>query len=157
LEVEMTRVPIMRQTAPYPTALHSLVERATYRPGWTFWLADIDRDKDPQGGVAGGGLTLCITTKGYNTYKPSEGETYRVNHYFIVPAATYDERAWLRWLFDQILLVETHEAMEFFKIDKHRPYAPNHGPGRNPYTVLERGTEEDAATMFTGAPTKGTV
>lgn len=148
---------VVFQRAPYPDALKDLVERTTYRPGWKFWLENVDRDKDSEGNVVGSGLTLVIRTLGYNTYRLSDGETYSVHHYFIVPAATYDERAWLRWLFDQIVLVETHEAMEFFKIDKHRPYAPNHGPGRNPYTIHERGTEEDAKTMFTGKPTKGTV
>lgn len=146
----------MEQAAPYPDALKSLVGRLMYRPGWSFRLGHVDRDEDPEGNVVGRGLTLTITTLGYNSYKPSDGESYRVNHYFIVPAATYDERAWMRWLFDQVVLVETHEAMEFFKIDKRRPFAPNHGPGRNPYSILERGTEKDATTMFTGEPTKGT-
>lgn len=147
----------MEQTAPYPEALDSLVKRLVYRPGWRVWLEDVDRDKDAEGNVVGKGLTLVITTLGYNSYKPSAGETYRVHHYFIVPAATFDERAWQRWLFDQFVLVETHEAMEFFKIDKHRPFAPNHSPGRNPYSILERGTEKDAVTNFRGEPTKGTV
>lgn len=145
----MSRDAIM-QCAPYPAALANLVERVTYRPGWRFFLDDVDRDKDPQGNVIGKGLTLVIRTLGLNSYRPSAGEHYAVHHYFIVPAATYDERAWQRWLFDQVALVELHEAMEFFKIDSHRPYAPNHGPGRNPYTVHERGTEEDAHTRFTG-------
>lgn len=145
------------QHAPFPTTLASLVERVTYRPGWRVSLENVDRDKDSEGRIVGSGLTLVISTVGYNSYKPSDGETYRVFHYFIVPAATYDERAWMRWLFDQLVLVETHEAMEFFKIDRRRPFAPNHGPGRNPYSILERGSEADAATMFTGKPTKGTV
>lgn len=147
----------MEQTAPFPDALADLVQRLTYRPGWRVWLEDVDRDKDTDGNVVGKGLTLVITTLGYNSYKPSDGETYRVHHYFIVPAATFDERAWQRWLFDQFVLVETHEAMEFFRIDKHRPFAPNHSPGRNPYSILERGTEKDATTNFRGEPTKGTV
>lgn len=154
----------MTQTAPFPDALASLVGRVKYRPGWRFWLKDTDRDRDADGNVVGKGLTLVITTLGYNSYKPSDGESYRVHHYFIVPAATYDERAWQRWLFDQCVLVETHEAMEFFRIEqedgtKRRPYAPHHGPGRNPYTIHERGTEQDAHTRFTGAVVtdKGTV
>ncbi len=146
----------MVQTAPYPTALASLVARCTYRPGWRFTLRDVDRDTSAEGVVVGSGLTLDITTLGYNAYKPSAGETYRVHHYFIVPAATYDERAWQRWLFEQVLLVERHEAMEFFRVQdsdgtNRRPYAPNHGPGRDPYTVHERGTEQDAHTRSGGA------
>lgn len=145
------------QTAPYPDALARLVDQVTYRPGSTVSLEDVDRDRDPHGEVVGSGLTLVVATRGYNSYRLSDGENYRVHHYFIVPAATYDERAWMRWLFDQLVLVETHEAMEFFKVNKRRPFAPNHGPGRNPYSILERGTEADATTMFTGEPTKGTV
>jgi len=109
------------------------------------------------GTSSGVGSRLSCRLRGYNSYKSADGETYRVNHYFIVPAATYDERSWQRWVFDQLVLVETHEVMEFFKVDKHRPFAPNHGPGRNPYVIHERGTEKDARTMFTGEPTKGTV
>lgn len=145
------------QVAPFPQALADLVSRLSYRPGWAFRLAVIDRDKDSDGNVVGRGLTLDIITRGYNSYKPSDGETYRVHHYFIVPAATYDERAWMRWLFDRLLDVETHECMEFFRIDKRRPFAPSHGPGNNPYSVRDRQTEEDAHTMFDGSTTRGTV
>jgi hypothetical protein len=38
----------LRQTAPYPDELAALVVATTYRPGWTFRLADIARDRvDP--------------------------------------------------------------------------------------------------------------
>lgn len=148
---------IMTQMAPFPTALAELIERCQYRPGWQVRLEDVDRDQDDDGRWVGRGLTLVIQTIGYDAYNPSRGEHYRVRHTFIVPAATFDERAWQRWLFDQFVLVETHEAMEFFRIDKHRPFAPNHSPGRNPYSVLERGTEKDATTNYLGEPTKGTV
>jgi hypothetical protein len=147
----------MRQLAPFPEALALLLSQLTYRPGWKFALADIDRDKDAAGWPVGSGLTLDITTLGRNSYRPDDGETYRVHHYFIVPAATYDERAWKRWLFDRLIDVETHECMEFFKLNGHRPFAPSHGPGNNPYTVRERSTETDAHTMFDGSKTRGTV
>lgn len=147
----------MKQIAPFPFVLENLVSRVSYRPGWRCRLDDVDRDKDADGKVVGSGLTLIITTLGRNSYRLSDGETYRVNHYFIVPAATYDVRAWTRWLFDRFVDVETHECMEFFKLDGSRPFAPSHGPGNNPYAVRERQTEDDAHTMFTGAPTKGTV
>lgn len=148
---------IMKQEAPFPSALAGLVSRLSYRPGWAFRLSDIDRDEDVDGKVVGRGLTLVVITRGYNSYKPSDGENYRVHHYFIVPAATYDERAWRRWLFDRLIDVETHECMEFFKIDSRRPYAPSHGPGNNPYSVRDRQTEEDAHTMFDRSRTKGNV
>ncbi len=148
---------LMTQTAPFPQALADIVSRLSYRPGWAFRLGNIDRDKDSNGVIVGSGLTLDIITRGYNSYQPSDGETYRVHHYFIVPAASYDERAWTRWLFDRLVDVETHECMEFFKIDQRRPFAPSHGAGNNPYTVRDRQTEADAYTMFDGTRTRGTV
>ena len=60
------------------------------------------------------------------------------------------ERAWRRWLFDRIMDTELHEAMEWFKIGGHRPFAPHHGPGRNCYTVHEIGTLDEASTSSTG-------
>jgi hypothetical protein len=150
-------VTTMQQSAPFPNVLGYLVSVLTYRPGWRFRLADVDRDKDDGGEVVGKGLTFVVTTLGRNSYRVEDGETYRVHHYFIVPAATYDERAWRRWLFDRLVDVETHECMEFFKIDGRRPFAPSHGPGNSPYTIRERQTEADAHTMFDGTRTKGTV
>lgn len=141
----------MRQAAPDPEPLRHLVERLSYRPGWTFRLEDIDRGQGSEG------LTLIITTRGYDSYHPGRGENYRVNHYMPVPPAAYDARSWQRWLFDQLLLVERHEAMEFFALHdspggEHvvRPYAPSHGPGNDPYIVREVGTDLDRRTSFRG-------
>jgi hypothetical protein len=142
----------MTQTAPYPDALAYLVERLVYRPGWAFKLAHTDRGQGSEG------LTLIITTRGYDSYHPERGEHYKVNHYMPVPPAAFDERSWQRWLFDQLLLVERHECMEFFALiapgDEEpalmRPYAPSHGPGNDPYIVREIGTGLDARTSFRG-------
>src|SRR6266704_1899267 len=116
----------MRQEAPFPSALGYLVDRLSYRPGWEFELADHDR------GQGSKGLTLIITTLGYNSYHPERGETYRVSHYMPVPPAAFDERSWRRWLLEQFLLVERHEACEFFAIGGERPFAPSHGFGQDP-------------------------
>ncbi len=93
----------------------------------------------------------------HNSYHPERGENYGVNHYMPVPPAAFDIRSWQRWLFDQCLLVERHEAMEFFAIhdspgSEHavRPYAPSHGPGNDPYIVREVGTDMDRRTSFRG-------
>jgi hypothetical protein len=134
---------------PYPAELANLVGRLSYRPGWRFSLRNMDR------GQGSSGLTLDIVSLGYDTYNPERGETYRVHHYFIVPAAAYDRRAWQRWLLDCLLKVEQHECCEFFQIDGKRPFAPNHGPGRDPYVVVELGTIEDAETRFTGERKEG--
>lgn len=134
----------MRQTAPDPTELFDLVDGLAYRPGWTFVLEDVDRGQGSEG------LTLDIVTRGYDSYHPERGEVYRVHHFMPVPPAAYDRASWQRWLFEQILLVERHEACEFFSIDGVRPYAPNHGPGHDPYVVRELTTDEDRRTSFRG-------
>lgn len=133
---------INRQEAPFPVELADLVAGLRYRPGWQVALVDIDR------GQGSAGLTLVITTLGLNSYHPERGETYRVNHYMPVPAASYNRQSWQRWLFEQYLLVERHEAMEFFAIDDDRPYAPNHGHGEDPYTVREVTTDDARRTSF---------
>lgn len=134
----------MRQVAPDPEILHDLVEQLTYKPGWTFTLVDMDRGQGSEG------LTLDIVTLGYNSYRPEWGETYRVHHLMPVPPAAFDERAWRRWLLEQLLLVESHECCEFFQVAGDRPYAPSHGPGNDPYLVRELGTELDVRTSFRG-------
>ncbi len=131
----------MRQVAPDPK-LFELVKRLRYKEGWRFSLTDIDRGQGSEG------LTLTIDLTCKDSYHPET--TFRVLHYMIVPAAAFNERSWCRWLLDQILLVEQHEACEFFQIDGHRPYAPNHGPGNNPYTIFDQGFAEDAQTTFRG-------
>lgn len=131
----------MRQAAPYPETLASLVDRLRYREGWRFALADLDR------GQGSAGLTLIITTLGTNSYHPDETD-YRVNHYMPVPPAAFDERSWRHWLFEQLLLVERHEAMEFFQVGDDKPFAPSHGFGQDPYLVRELGTEADRRMSF---------
>ena len=142
------------QWGPYPTILEELVSKC--RLGldgtWEIELASMTRDDDHGRGEAGG-LTLIITTNGFDTYHPDRGPTYRVAHPFPVPCATYDERSWRRWLFERYIDVWRHEAMESFVIDGERPYAPSHGPGNDPYMVRELGTLEDQRTRFTGEVT----
>lgn len=135
---------LMHQRAADPTVLHELVERTAYRPGWEMRLDDIDR------GQASEGLTLIVTSVGFDTYHPDRGRTYRVAHYFPVPPAAYDARSWRRWLFERLLDVERHEAMEFFVVDGERPYAPHHGPGNDPYIIFEHGTDVDVRTSYRG-------
>lgn len=137
------------QEAPFPQGLLFLVKNLRYRPGWKFRLEQLDR------GQGSRGLTLIITTLGYNSYHADQGETYRVNHYMPVPPAAFNLPSWRMWLFEQLLLVEKHEAMEFFAISdspgsehRVRPYAPNHGFGWDPYLLTETATEEDRATNF---------
>lgn len=141
----------MTQVAPFPTMLADLVETFRYRPGWRFWLGHMDRGQGSEG------LTLDIITAAVNSYHVNICETchsavtdYRVHHYMIVPAASYNRRSWRRWLLEQCFLVEQHEACEFADFGGDRPFAPNHGPGNDPYLLVEVGTDLDRRTSFRG-------
>lgn len=155
--VMMSESKTLTQVAPYPEILEELVANCKYRPGWEVELQDIQRDED-HGRGEGRGLTLVITTLTTNSYAEDKRcdtcwspiTRYRVHHYFIVPAATYDKRAWQRWLFEQFLKVEQHEAMEFFAIDGERPFSPIHAPGADPYTVTELSTDTERRTSYRG-------
>lgn len=132
----------MRQEAPFPAVLRELVTNLRYRPGWHFTLNDITR------GQGCYGLTLIINVRTTNSYPPHE--TIRVQHFMPVPPAAYDERSWRRWLLDQCLLVDRHEACEFFEIGGDKPYAPSHGFGQDPYLIRELGTDLDRRTSYLG-------
>lgn len=138
----------MRQLAPYPEELAQLVMRLLYKPLWHITLEDLDR------GQGSRGLTLCVLITTPDTYDVTVMR--RVMHYHIVPAAAYDRRSWQKWLFDRLMDIELHEAMEYFQIDGRRPFAPNHGPGRDPYQLMEIGLVEDAKTSFRGVRAEGT-
>lgn len=149
----------MNQEAPYPEVLAELVGALRYKPGWAFHLSHIDR------GQGSTGLTLDIITCTVNSYHHDQTD-YRVHHYMPVPPAAYNKQSWRRWLLEQIILVERHEACEFFVLEyegdfikrdgsrsdryRERPYAPHHGPGNDPYIIFEVGTDEEARTTFRG-------
>jgi hypothetical protein len=129
----------VRQEAPDPQALHDLVDQLDYK-GWDVYLADLDRGQGSQG------LTLVIVREGPDTYHPEK--TLRVAHYMPVPPAAFNTASWQRWLFEQFLLVERHEAAEFFRIGSERPYRPNHGFGEDPYVIHDPTTDEARRTSF---------
>ena len=163
----------LTQVAPWPSELEELVKTFRYKPGWHFALVeDLDRDFEPtdhdRERPIGHGTTLVITSLTYNSYgkKDFEGNyigeysykdppDYRVNHYKIVPAATFNEAAWKRWILDQCLEVEQHEACEFSRWlqsdgTSERPFSPTHGPGCNPYVVHEYSSDAQRRTSFRG-------
>lgn len=135
----------MRQVAPFPAELERLVRALKYRPEWIFSLRDLDR------GQGSAGLTLIIDVVTTNSYPPHE--KIHVRHFMPVPPAAFDTRSWRRWLLEQCLLVDRHEACEFFEIDGDKPYAPSHGPGNDPYLIREVGTDEDRRTSYLGERT----
>jgi hypothetical protein len=147
----------MRQEAPYPHVLADLVSRLRYRVhmGWEVRLEDdFQRDKPGRHAGESRGLTLDVVRTGPDTHHPEK--VISVHHYFAVPAATYNEASWQRWLFDRLGDVDTHERMEDFAFDAGpentyvRPYAPCHGPGWDPYLVTVERTDTDRRTSFRG-------
>lgn len=123
------------QEGPQETVplLEQLVSEVTYKPGWSFELWDGERRGEHYIGSAG--LTLSIRAQVENGVS---GGTVGVHHIMPVPVATWDRRTWQRWVLDQILLVERHEAMEFYRVGERTPYFPAHGSGANPYEIRER-------------------
>jgi hypothetical protein len=134
-------------TAPFPDELADIVANLAYRPRWSFRLAEIDRGQGSEG------LTLMVLSENVDTYHPEN--PLRVWHYFIVPAASYNRESWLRWVLDRLVEIETHEACEFMVVDGKRPFAPNHGPGYDPYQVRVLNTLEAAETSFRGDRDEG--
>lgn len=118
--------------------LEGLVAKATCKPGWEFCLVEEE-----------GALRLVITVPGRDSYHPKSPLTVR--HFFPVPIATYNEKAWRRWIFECCRGVENHELGEWFQIDGKRPFPPLHGPGENPYLVHEFRDEIDARTRQDGS------
>lgn len=134
----------LTQRAPYPEALATVVAAASYK-GWNLYLDDVDRDGT--GPYVGQGLTLAVFAQVPDTYT---GRSMGFLHYFPVPPYDYDQRAWTRWVFDRLVQIETHEAMEAFKIGDRRPFAPSHAPGSDPYTIRELATEQDQSADYRG-------
>lgn len=123
--------------------LDDLLSRLTYREGWKFAL-----ERDFYRGQGSRGDTLVITVTVPNSVHPED--TISVRHFMLVPPASYNERSWKWWLFQQIGLVEQHERMEFFQLDGKAVYPPAHGPGNDPYLILDYGSDTDRRTSFRG-------
>lgn len=131
--------------------LARLVSDLTYKPGWAFEIVNMDR------GQGCAGTTLAITTTQPDSW--DHAKTVSLWHSMPVPAAAYNEQSWTRWLLDQILLVEKHEAMEFFKIRGQAPFFPSHGPGWHPYDTREVIHSDDAyapSNVWTGEASQAT-
>lgn len=122
--------------------LHVLVSQVKCKPGWSFKL---DRDQQT------GGLCFVITVTGQDSSRPDKHIPKIVSHWHPVPLTTFGERAWRRWMFEKCRGVENHELGEWFRFGDERPYQPLHGPGENPYVVVETRAEVDALTTQDGS------
>ena len=119
---------MMNQRAPFPVELESVVANLEFMPGWTFELKEVAWHAGSQG------LALVITLETVNSYDPDK--PYTVTHPIPVPPRSHDKHNWSRWVLEQILLVQRHEAMESFVVDGERPFPPGHGGGHDPYYPL---------------------
>ena len=140
---------IMSARAPYPQPLQELVENIRYWDGWSFSLVHEENADGSQG------LTLRISVISQDSYHPEKQRG--VTHPFFVPPCTYNYLSWQRWLFARIMDVHLHEAMEGFRIISsgdpgayERPFAPRHGPGNNPYAMVEYVDEVERRTLQDG-------
>lgn len=100
------------------------VSRLAYKPGWTF----------KRGGPLG--RYLCVFA-----YTPDSGapeRNRRTQHMFNIPEDLDDDHAAARWVFECLLLVELHEAGEFFAVDGQRPFFPHHQDEGSPYELVDR-------------------
>lgn len=112
----------MWQTAPYPFELQRVVHDTRYND-WSFTLAFYERE------VGGEGLTLRIRFQAEDNCpqdKDSPPPVFFLIHDFEVPARVLDTYSWQRWVFDCIMLVHRHEAMEQFVVDGSQVFFPEH-------------------------------
>lgn len=140
----MSSPPVNEQSGQMSSAeiLSGLIPRIGYKPGWSFKLLNRGRTSEHLAGSAG--LTLEIRVECLDSNTPRldaewPPEIAKLCHLFAPPPAAWNERTWRRWVFDCIMQVELHEAMEFFTFGDHRPFFPAHGIGENPYEITERG------------------
>lgn len=100
-----------------------LVAALSYKPGWTFRV--------------GGPLNryLCVFARTPDSGNPARERT--TQHMFEMPDGC-DERQFVRWVFDCLLLAERHEAGEFFRVAGVSPFFPHHQDEGSPYDLVER-------------------
>lgn len=121
-----------------PPGLREIIDGVEYlMPGWSNYLG-----RDNEGG---GWLTFHIVSQTINSYHPSE--MISVNHSFLVPMATYNERTWKAWIRDCYEKVWRHEIGEMLLFDGVREFAPHHGNGEDPYRVWHVGDLADTQVV----------
>lgn len=114
--------------------LERIVKSITYMPGWDVYLAGDNEGND--------WLTLHIVSDTPDSYD-EQNRRVRVNHSFLVPPATYNERTWKTWIFERYCEVWRHETGEFLKFDGIKEFAPHHGNHENPYITWHIGDYAD--------------
>lgn len=124
--------------------LQKVVNEAKVFPNWSFRLHEDN-----------GAKRLVIRIETHHNY--FFDAPFTVDHYHAVPATTFNEKSWRRWLFEQCIRTVNHEIGETLQFDGVRPFVPMHGPGEDPYTIHEWRPEVDALTIQTGELRDGPV
>lgn len=88
--------------------LRTLLRDFTYRPDWHFYV---------KGGY------LCVRAAVVDTDDPTQ--ICPLKYKQALPPYAPPSFPWQRWLFDQIMRIERHEAQEFFKIAGMKVYDPH--------------------------------
>jgi len=78
-------------------------------------------------------MYFCVSTVGYDAYDLDAGPKYHTSHRWPVPDTLENPQ---HWVFERLLDVEKHEAMEFFQIAGEHPYAPLHSRAAGRYYDL---------------------
>jgi hypothetical protein len=135
-------------------SLHSLVTQLRYKPGWRFALfygnttaghpIFIESALTFSSANVGSAVTVtdqpvtfAVEAAVQDSGDPSK--TLHVHHTFGVPMHVHrDDAYWRYWLLCRILDVERHEAMEYFRIGKDRPFFPQHGDPNTIYAIRDR-------------------
>lgn len=136
--------------------------RVAYPPGGQPMLAALVehlRYKDWKFGFRGQGGGLRLLTITIDTASSVDvpslgvkvGDPFLVEHTLPIPPLPYTREEWERWLLDQIVLVERHEACEHFEINGEHPFHPPHGGEGNPYEVSRRHLKIGSSGEIDGA------
>lgn len=111
--------------------LEALIPEVSYKD-WVFNL--LNRTRTTEHYAGGEGLTLEIRAEVPDSTSPDA--MIRFCHLMPIPPSCWGREAWERWVLDQILLVEQHEACEFFTVGTKKPFFPAHGDsGGNGYEI----------------------
>lgn len=100
-----------------------LAPRLNYKPGWAFKAGGPD------------GQYLCVMVASLDSSNPSN---YRNTQHMREVPGGLGPMALARWVFAFVLDIERHEAGEFFAVEGHKPFFPNHQDEGDPYAYVER-------------------
>lgn len=93
--------------------VEQLLPELTYKEGWIFTVQQNSFTGDEM---------LLITVP---TVDPKTKRGVLISHPKPIPPIDYPLDFWKRWLLEQIIEVERHEACEFFKLGDEYPFHPH--------------------------------